>query len=33
MKLEKVLPFAKTLLEKAITPGNIVVDATLGKWS
>ena len=30
MKLEKVLPFAKTLLEKAITPGNIVVDATLG---
>lgn len=30
MKLEKVLPFAKTLLEKAITPGTIVVDATLG---
>jgi predicted methyltransferase len=30
MKLEKVLPFAKTLLERAITPGNIVIDATLG---
>ena len=30
MKLEKVLPFAKTLLEKVIVPGHIVVDATLG---
>ena len=30
MKLEKVLPFAKTLLENVITPGHIVVDATLG---
>lgn len=30
MKLKKILPFAKTLLETAITPGDIVVDATLG---
>jgi predicted methyltransferase len=30
MKLKKVLPFAKTLLETAITSGDIVVDATLG---
>jgi predicted methyltransferase len=30
MKLEKVLPFARTLLEKAISPGDIIVDATIG---
>jgi predicted methyltransferase len=30
MKLEKVLPFAKNLLKKAIKPGDIVVDATVG---
>jgi 16S rRNA C1402 N4-methylase RsmH len=30
MKLERILPFAKTLLEKAVKPGNIAVDATVG---
>lgn len=30
MKLKKVLPFAKSLLETATTPGDIAVDATLG---
>jgi len=30
MKLERILPFARTLLERAISSGNYVVDATLG---
>ncbi|MEH7414644.1 class I SAM-dependent methyltransferase [Neobacillus drentensis] len=30
MKMDRILPFAKTLLTKAIKPGEIVVDATLG---
>lgn len=30
MKLEGILPFARTLLQKAVKPGDIVVDATLG---
>ncbi|WP_160724063.1 class I SAM-dependent methyltransferase [Bacillus sp. USDA818B3_A] len=30
MKMERILPFAKTLLKNAISPGDIVVDATLG---
>lgn len=30
MKLERILPFARTLLERAISPGDVVVDATLG---
>ena len=30
MKLESILPFARTLLEKAIKPGDVAVDATLG---
>lgn len=30
MKLERVLPFARTLLEGAISPGDIAIDATLG---
>jgi 16S rRNA C1402 N4-methylase RsmH len=30
MKLEKILPFAKFLLEKAVKTGDTVVDATLG---
>lgn len=30
MKLDGVLPFARTLLEKAVMPGDIAVDATLG---
>ncbi|MBB6445774.1 tRNA (mnm(5)s(2)U34)-methyltransferase [Bacillus benzoevorans] len=30
MKLERILPFAKTLLAKAIKPGDAVVDGTLG---
>ncbi|WP_080844353.1 class I SAM-dependent methyltransferase [Cytobacillus gottheilii] len=30
MKLERVLPFARTLLEQAISPGDIAIDATLG---
>lgn len=30
MKLERILPFAKILLEKAVRTGDTVVDATLG---
>jgi predicted methyltransferase len=30
MKLERILPFARTLLEKAVKPGEIAVDATVG---
>ncbi|CAM3767921.1 class I SAM-dependent methyltransferase [Mesobacillus zeae] len=30
MKLERILPFAKILLEKAVSPGDIVIDATVG---
>ncbi|WP_042354716.1 tRNA (mnm(5)s(2)U34)-methyltransferase [Bacillus rubiinfantis] len=30
MKLERILPFAKTLLQKAVKNGDIVVDATIG---
>jgi tRNA A58 N-methylase Trm61 len=30
MKLERVLQFAKTLMEKSISPGDVAVDATLG---
>lgn len=30
MKLERVLKFAKTLMENSIQPGDIAVDATLG---
>lgn len=30
MKLERILPFARTLLEKAVKDGDAVVDATLG---
>jgi len=30
MKLERILPFAKNLLQKAVKPGDIVVDATVG---
>ncbi|CRK84484.1 class I SAM-dependent methyltransferase [Neobacillus massiliamazoniensis] len=30
MKLDRILPFAKSLLEKAISNGDMVVDATLG---
>ena len=30
MKLERILPFARALLEKAITPGDSAVDGTLG---
>ena len=30
MKLEKILPFSRTLLRKAVKQGDIVVDATLG---
>lgn len=30
MMLEGVLPFARTLLKKAVRPGDIVVDATAG---
>ncbi len=30
MKLERILPFARQLLEKAVSPGDIVIDATLG---
>ncbi|NRD76189.1 16S rRNA (cytosine(1402)-N(4))-methyltransferase [Bacillus sp. BRMEA1] len=30
MKIERVLTFTKTLLQKAVKPGDIVVDATVG---
>lgn len=30
MKLERILPFARTLLEKAVMAGDIAVDATVG---
>lgn len=30
MKLERILPFARKLLEAAVQPGDAVVDATLG---
>ena len=30
MKLTRILPFARLLLEKAIQPGEIVVDGTMG---
>jgi len=30
MKLQRILPFAKQLLEKAVSKGDIVVDATIG---
>ncbi|UII55283.1 methyltransferase domain-containing protein [Cytobacillus spongiae] len=30
MKLERILPFARQLLEQAVSRGDIVVDATLG---
>jgi predicted methyltransferase len=30
MKLERILPFARMLLQKAISEGNIAVDATMG---
>ncbi|MFL6559341.1 MAG: class I SAM-dependent methyltransferase [Bacillus sp. (in: firmicutes)] len=30
MVIEKILPFAKNLLYKAVKPGDIVVDATVG---
>ncbi|MDQ0272257.1 class I SAM-dependent methyltransferase [Cytobacillus purgationiresistens] len=30
MRLERVLPFGRDLLKKAITPGDIVIDGTLG---
>lgn len=30
MKLERILPFARTLLQKAVSPGDVAVDATLG---
>ena len=30
MKMERILPFAKSLLTNAVAPGDIVVDATLG---
>lgn len=30
MKLERILPFARTLLQRATTEGDIAVDATIG---
>ncbi len=30
MKLERILPFSKTLIKQHITPESIVVDATCG---
>ncbi|GHH97362.1 class I SAM-dependent methyltransferase [Neobacillus kokaensis] len=30
MKLDRILPFAKILLKKAVSTGGVVVDATLG---
>ncbi|MFC7787024.1 MAG: class I SAM-dependent methyltransferase [Bacillota bacterium] len=30
MKLDRILPFARELLERAVKPGDITIDATLG---
>ncbi|WP_246941407.1 tRNA (mnm(5)s(2)U34)-methyltransferase [Bacillus pinisoli] len=30
MKIERILPFARTLLSQAISPGEVAVDATVG---
>ena len=30
MKLDRILPFSRILLEKAISPGDIAIDATVG---
>jgi len=30
MKLDRVLPFSKKIMEKAVTEGDIVIDATVG---
>ena len=30
MKMERILPFAKSLLDRAVKPGDTVVDATVG---
>jgi SAM-dependent methyltransferase len=30
MKLDRILPYARLLLEKAVSPGDVAVDATLG---
>ncbi|WP_042345183.1 class I SAM-dependent methyltransferase [Bacillus massiliigorillae] len=30
MKLDRILPFARLLLEKAVSPGDITIDATAG---
>jgi methylase of polypeptide subunit release factors len=30
MKMDRILPFAKNLLEKAVEKGDVVVDATIG---
>lgn len=30
MKLDGILPFARTLLQKGVSPGDIAIDATVG---
>ncbi|EKN65987.1 rRNA methylase [Neobacillus bataviensis LMG 21833] len=30
MKMERILPFAKNLLDRVVKPGDVVVDATVG---
>ena len=30
MKLDRILPFARLLLEKAISPGDVAIDGTMG---
>ena len=30
MKLDRILPFARILLEKAVQPGDLAVDGTMG---
>jgi predicted methyltransferase len=30
MKLDRILPFARILLEKAVRPGDITIDGTMG---
>ncbi|MFL6518354.1 MAG: rRNA methyltransferase, partial [Bacillus sp. (in: firmicutes)] len=30
MNIDKILPFAKSLLIKAVKPGDVVIDATVG---
>ena len=30
MKLDRILPYARLLLEKALSPGDVAIDGTMG---